>query len=387
MMSTVDVLVIGAGIQGAGVAQAAAAAGYSVRVLEKTGVASATSSRSSKLIHGGLRYLETGQLGLVRECLRERDILLRLAPHWVRRVPFYIPIYRHSRRKTWKIRAGLSLYAALNGLKRASWFSTLPRRQWAGLDGLDTVDLNSVFRYYDAQTDDAALTQAVMRSAQRLGAELVCPGEFLGAQRMPSCYHVQYRAGDVEMECIATALVNATGPWGNEVLARIHPRIDPPAVELVQGTHLVLDGVLQQGIYYTEAEDSRAVFVMPWHGQTLIGTTETVYHGDPLQAKPLAVEEKYLLRTFQRYFPQRRVQVHDRFAGLRVLPRTGTAAFDRPRETLYMTDVTHRPRLVAIYGGKLTSYRATALKALAVLRPMLPQRATRADTAFLELND
>lgn len=387
MTSAVDVLVIGAGIQGVGVAQAAAAAGYSVRVLEKTGVASATSSRSSKLIHGGLRYLETGQLGLVRECLRERDILLRIAPHWVRRVPFYIPIYRHSRRPALKIRTGLSLYAALNSFKRASWFSSLPRRQWADLDGLNTTDLESVFRYYDAQTDDAALTQAVMRSAQRLGVELVCPGEFLGAQRTASCYQVRYRAGDIDIECTAATLVNATGPWGNEVLARIHPKIEPPAVELVQGTHLVLDGVLQQGIYYTEADDGRAVFVMPWHGQTLIGTTETVYRGDPLQAKPLATEEQYLLRTFQRYFPQRLTQVRDRFAGLRVLPRTSAAAFDRPRETLYITDVVHGARLVGIYGGKLTSYRATALKALDVIRPVLPQRAARADTAFLELND
>ena len=387
MTSAVDVLVIGAGIQGAGVAQAAAAAGYSVRVLEKTGVASATSSRSSKLIHGGLRYLETGQLGLVRECLRERDILLRIAPQLVRRVPFHIPIYRHSRRSAWKIRAGLSLYAGLNSLQRASWFSSMPRRQWTELDGLSTIDLIAVFRYYDAQTDDAALTQAVMRSAQRLDAELVCPGEFVGAQRTPGGYRVRYRAGDHEVECSAAALVNAAGPWGNEALAGIRPRLDPPAVELVQGTHLVLDGGLEQGIYYTEAGDGRAVFVMPWHGQTLIGTTETAYHGDPAQAQPLAAEEKYLLRTFQQYFPQRPVHVRDRFAGLRVLPHTNGAAFDRPRETLYMTDAARGARLVGIYGGKLTSYRAAALKALDVIWPVLPRRATRADTAFLELND
>lgn len=387
MKSDVDVLVIGAGIQGAGIAQAAAAAGYSVRVLEKTGVASATSSRSSKLIHGGLRYLETGQLGLVRECLRERDILLRIAPQLVRRVAFHIPIYRHSRRSAWKIRAGLALYAVLNGVQRSSWFSSLPRRQWAELDGLNTIDLDAVFRYYDAQTDDVALTLAVMRSAQRLGAELVCPGEFLGARRTAGDYRVQYRAGNVEMECAAATLVNAAGPWGNEVLARIHPRLEPPAVELVQGAHLVLAGSLQQGIYYTEADDGRAVFVMPWHGQTLIGTTETVYHGDPAQAQALDAEEKYLLRTFQQYFPQRPAQVRDRFAGLRVLPRTSTAAFDRPRETLYMTDAARDTRLVGIYGGKLTSYRAAALKALDVIRPVLPRRAARADTALLELND
>lgn len=387
MTRDVDVLVIGAGIQGAGVAQAAAAAGYSVRVLEKTGVASATSSRSSKLIHGGLRYLETGQLGLVRECLRERDILLRIAPQLVRRVPFHIPVYRHSLRGAWKIRAGLSLYAGLNRFQRSSWFTALPLTQWEDLDGLNTIDLRAVFRYYDAQTDDAALTQAVMRSAQKLDAELLCPGEFLDAQRTTGGYRVRYRTPAGEAECQTCALVNAAGPWVNEVLARIQPPARPPAIELVQGTHLVLDGELHQGIYYIEAEDGRAVFVMPWRGRTLVGTTEAGYRGDPALARPLAREEEYLLRTLQAYFPQRAPRVHERFTGLRVLPQTATPAFHRPRETLYLTDTPTGAHLVGIYGGKLTSYRAAALKALNAIRPVLPRRAARADTALLPLND
>ncbi|MBS1246874.1 MAG: FAD-dependent oxidoreductase [Proteobacteria bacterium] len=188
-----DLVVIGAGIHGAGAAQAAAAAGYSVLVLEQTGIASATSCRSSKLIHGGLRYLESGQLNLVRESLRERDILLRIAPQLVRLVPFHIPIYRHTARRSWQIRAGLSLYALLGNLRRHAWFDTLPRTQWDELDGLTTRNLQAVFRYQDAQTDDAALTQAVMRSAQSLGAELVVPGEFLAAQHTANGYAVRYR--------------------------------------------------------------------------------------------------------------------------------------------------------------------------------------------------
>ena len=225
----VDVIVIGAGIHGAGVAQAAAAAGYSVQVLEKTGIACATSCRSSKLIHGGLRYLESGQFGLVRECLRERDILLRIAPALVRLVPFHIPVYRATRRRPWKIRAGLSLYALLNRLQRPAWFTALPRRDWELLDGLATEDLQTVFRYHDAQTDDAALTRAVMHSAQILGAELICPGEFLGAQRTRQGYVVRYRTPQGEVECIGAALVNAAGPWAKAALARISPAL-PPAV-------------------------------------------------------------------------------------------------------------------------------------------------------------
>ncbi len=380
-----DLVVIGAGIHGAGAAQAAAAAGYSVLVLEQTGIASATSCRSSKLIHGGLRYLESGQLNLVRESLRERDILLRIAPQLVRLVPFHIPIYRHTARRSWQIRAGLSLYAMLGNLRRHAWFASLPRTQWDELDGLATRNLQAVFHYQDAQTDDAALTQAVMRSAQSLGAELVVPGEFLAAQRTANGYAVHYHTPHGEAESHCTALVNAAGPWINTVLARITPRVPPTAIELVQGTHIVLDGPVQRGVYYTEAEDGRAVFVMPWRNMTLVGTTETRFRGDPAQVRPLATEVEYLLRTFRRYFPERDPWVRDQFAGLRVLPLAKGAAFHRPRETFFPTDTSQQPRLVSICGGKLTGYRITTQKVLALLHASLPARQARADTATLRI--
>ena len=403
MTGQYDLIVIGAGIHGAGTAQAAAAAGYSVLVLEQSGIASATSCRSSKLIHGGLRYLESGQLNLVRESLRERDILLRIAPQLVRLVPFHIPVYRHTARRPWQIRAGLSLYAILGNLRRHARFATLPRSQWNGLDGLATENLQTVFRYQDAQTDDAALTQAVMRSAQSLGAELVVPGAFLGAQRSAHGYAVRYHTPQGEAESHCAALVNASGPWINGVLARIAPHVPPPAIELVQGTHIVLDGALRHGVYYTEAEDGRAVFVMPWRGMTLVGTTETRFRGDPAQVRPQTAEVEYLLRTFRRYFPQRDAQLRDQFAGLRVLPLTESAAFrppwmaevpetqeqffgHRPRETLFPTDVPQQPHLVSICGGKLTGYRATAQKVLALLAPTLPARTQRGDTRTLPLS-
>jgi len=386
MTRQVDLIVIGAGIHGAGAAQAAAAAGQSVLVLEQTGVASATSCRSSKLIHGGLRYLESGQFNLVRESLRERDILLRIAPQLVRLVPFHIPIYRHTARRPWQIRAGLSLYALLGNLRRHAWFASLPRTQWDELDGLATENLQAVFRYQDAQTDDAALTQAVMRSAQSLSAELVVPGEFLGAQRTASGYAVRYRTaqGDVESHC--TALVNAAGPWVNTVLGHVTPQLPPAAIELVQGTHIVLDGPLQRGVYYTEAEDGRAVFVMPWRSMTLVGTTETRFSGDPAQVRPRTTEVEYLLRTFRRHFPQRDMQMRDQFAGVRVLPLADGTAFHRPRETLYRTDTSALPHLVSIYGGKLTGYRATAEKVAALLAPVLSARTRRGDTRTLVLD-
>ena len=386
MTAGVDVVVIGAGIHGAGCAQAAAAAGHSVRVLEKTGIAAATSCRSSKLIHGGLRYLESGQISLVRESLRERAVLLRIAPKLVRLVPFNIPVYRDTHRSRLALRTGLSLYALLDNLRTRAWYQSVPRRDWATLDGLDTTQLKAVYRYHDAQTDDAKLTHAVMRSARSLGAELLCPAEFLGATRRGDGWRVRYRTAQGEAECDCRALVNATGPWVNTVLAGITPAVPRPEIELVQGSHIVIDGALLRGAYYTEAEDRRAVFVMPWRGGlTLIGTTETPYHGDPAQVRPRPEEIDYLLRTFRRYFPYRDTDIRDQFAGLRVLPKAPGQAFGRSRETLYMTDDELRPRLVSVVGGKLTGYRAAAEKVMVLLAPMLPERTRRGDTRLLPL--
>lgn len=386
MSERFDVVVIGGGIHGVGVAQAAAAAGHSVLVLERSALAAGTSSKSSKLIHGGLRYLESMQLRLVRESLHEREILLRVAPDLVKLVPFHIPVYRHTTRPPWMIRAGLSLYALLGGLNEHARFTSRPRREWDALDGLDTCGLRAVFRYFDAQTDDAALTRAVMRSAQSLGARLECPAEFLGAERRPDGYRVRYRGAGGDRECEAATLVNAAGPWANIALARIAPAPSVRAIELVQGAHIVLDGAVHGGIYYVEApRDRRAVFVMPWHGATLVGTTETPFAGDPAAVRALDDEVAYLGETFARYFPQRPVAVRERFAGLRVLPAGSGRAFSRPRETIYHPDDAADPRLITLYGGKLTGYRAAARQVLRRLAHALPVRLPRAETAELPL--
>ena len=189
MTADYDVVIIGAGIHGAGVAQAAAAAGYSVLVLEQyDAVAQGSSSRSSKLIHGGLRYLESGQFHLVRECLRERSILLRNAPHLVELVPFHIPVYRETRRRPWKIVLGLGIYS-LFSRKR---FHKISRDDWHQLDGLRCDRLDAVFSYYDAQTDDARLTRTVLASARDLGADLVTAAEFMLARLQGDGVEVTY---------------------------------------------------------------------------------------------------------------------------------------------------------------------------------------------------
>lgn len=386
-MMKYDLVVIGGGIHGAGIAQAAAARGFSVLALEQSGLASGTSSRSSKLIHGGLRYLESGQFGLVRECLQERALLLKLAPDLVRLQPFYIPVYHNTTRRPWQLRAGLSLYAVLGGMDKATRFHTLPRRAWANLDGLDTTRLQGVFQYWDGQTDDAALTRAVMHSAQELGAQLSMPSTFTGAEIGAQGCTVHYAHNGQPQSCEASVLVNAAGPWVNHVLDKITPAPAQLQVELVQGTHIIVSGKITQGIYYVEApRDQRAVFVMPWQGKVMVGTTETAYHGDPASVQPLPGEKDYLLETLAHYFPRYRSpqqrEILSAFAGLRVLPSGTGTAFGRPRDTTLHAAL---PRLLTVYGGKLTAYRVTAERVMQQIAPALPPRNIIADTRTLKL--
>lgn len=385
-----DVVIIGGGIHGAGVAQAAAAAGYSVLVLEHTALASGTSSRSSKLIHGGLRYLESAQYGLVKECLRERALLLKLAPDLVKLQPFYIPIYANTQRRPWQIRAGLTLYSLLGGLSRDTRFSKVPRRNWDSLDGIKREGLQVVYRYYDGQTDDVALTRAVMASAQRLDAVLEMPAEFISARPHKQGCSIEYSHSGKTKRCSAKVLVNAAGPWVNQVLGRVDSSLNKVAVELVQGTHLVLEGKVSQGIYYMEApQDQRAVFAIPWKGNTMVGTTETLYQGAPSQVAPLQSEVEYLQNVLAHYFPERfslqQQRVIEKFAGLRVLPVGSGSAFSRPRDTLLEVDNEETPKILSIYGGKLTAYRITAQRVLQRIQPSLPQRKIRAEVTKLHL--
>lgn len=382
-----DLVVVGAGIQGVGVAQAAAAAGYSVLVVEQHGVASATSSKSSKLIHGGLRYLESGQIGLVRESLRERAILLKNAPSLVKLEPLHIPVYQHSSRASWKIRTGLSLYALLGGLGEANRFSSLAPEQWQQLSGLKQQGLKAVYQYYEAQTDDAALTRAVLASAVSLGAETAIPARFIAAERRAGSCVVHLESQGAQHSVETRALINCGGPWANQVISGVQPAMATSPVELVQGSHLLLPPLLKQYFYLESPSDRRAIFVLPWQGQLLVGTTETPHHEAPELSHCLASEQAYLLETLAFYFPDIDVAAVpvNSFAGLRVLPRSDKAAFSRSREVLISVDDELRPLVLSVMGGKLTTYRATALLVMRRLKGVLPRRTAQADTASLPL--
>lgn len=388
-----DLVIVGGGIHGAGVAQAAAAAGYKALVVEKDKLASGTSSRSSKLIHGGLRYLESGEFSLVRECLQERDRLLTLAPDLVQLKPFYVPIYKNTRRRPWQLYIGLSLYWLLSGCSYTGRFRKLPQSEWQQLDGLKTTDLECVFEYWDGQTDDATLTRAVMQSALSLGAELHMPAQFLGARLDDQGCEVEYSYNNEQINCTARVLVNAAGPWAGQVLEQISPAPHKQAfcdVELVQGTHLLLPGALKKGMYYLEApQDQRAIFIMQRGENILLGTTEKGYAGDPDNVCPSVEEVDYLLDVLRHYFPDHLATTSDKilssYAGLRVLPGGNDSPFSRAREIILAVDRDQQPRLLTIYGGKLTSYRIDAEKVINKLATSLPNQKPVADTRVLPL--
>ena len=286
-----------------------------------------------------------------------------------------------------ELRAGLSLYTMLAGFRRHTGFRSIPRRRWSQLDGLTPDGLQHVFQYWDAQTDDRQLTEAVMRSAESLGAIGRCPAEFVSADVTGIACRSRYRWQGIEHEVESAVIVNAAGPWASAVAARMTPQPPTPAVDLVQGTHLELPGQLEQGCYYLESPaDGRAVFVLPWRGGTLLGTTERLYVGDPGKVVPTQPEIDYLLETYRHYFPRRSPEVLDQWAGLRVLPAGRDAASKRSRETQLPVDNPRRPRVIAVFGGKLTGYRATAEKVIQRLKATLLPRSPRADTRSLKLS-
>ncbi|RDH81632.1 MAG: hypothetical protein DIZ80_16310 [endosymbiont of Galathealinum brachiosum] len=365
-----DIVIIGAGIQGSGVAQAAAASGYKTLVIEKLPQAGlCTSSKSSKLIHGGLRYLESGQFKLVRECLQERKILLKNAPQLVKLIPFYIPVYSHSIRPAWLIWIGLLIYS-LFSLKT---FSIVKKKDQHYLDGLKLKNIKTIFKYYDAQTDDKRLTQAVITSAKNMGADVLYDTDFIKSYAEESIHNVSYKSNRQYHNIKCRCLINCTGPWVDSTQDKISPPLKLPDTELVAGTHIIINRPIKQGAYYIEAADKRAVFVMPWKdSQTLIGTTERTHTDDADNLMPTENEVFYLLETYNHYFNEKLTlnDITQSFSGLRVLPVSNTASFNKSRESLIIHN-SKTPALITLVGGKLTAYRASSEEVILKIKKLL----------------
>jgi glycerol-3-phosphate dehydrogenase len=355
---TFDVLVIGGGITGAGVALDAATRGLSVALVERNDFASGTSGRSSRLIHGGLRYLERADVGLVRESLRERATLLRLAPHLVRPFRFYIAERSPSRRAA--LRAGLSIYNALAaGTGSARHRAILPSELGRAAPGL--ADPPPGLTYLECRTDDARLTLAVIRTARAYGA-LVANHAAVSALITDVAGRVTGARVDdgltsARLDVRAKVTVNATGVWSD--LIRALGCEAPEMLRPSKGVHLVLrPGAIATTVAVAlRASDGRPVFVLPWHDRTYIGTSDTPYEGDLDEPTVRAEDTHYLLEAVAESFPgvsQRDVIAS--WAGLRPL---------LDRDHGHTRDLSRRhvieerpPGLLTVTGGKLTTYRA-----------------------------
>ncbi len=370
-----DLIVIGAGINGAAIAREAALRGWSVLLLEQSDIASGTSSTSSRLIHGGLRYLEHAELGLVRESLLERERLLRLAPHLVEPLALYLPVYRHSRRPLWKVRAGLALYDLLTlGAGRM-----LPRHRHLTreqvlerLPGLAGDDLVGAAHYFDARvTWPERLVLENVQDAVEHGTQLKTHTRVtaLIIERQ-SIRGVQWQATDgARGRASAALVVNAAGPWVDQVLGSV---ADRRLIGGTRGTHLIVapfPGAPAGAVYAEAASDGRPFFTIPWNGLYLIGTTDERFDGDPDTCDPTEAEMQYLLEAASALFPQGRLAEHVRYAhaGVRPLPNTaGRATGAITRRHLIVTHPGVRG-LYSIIGGKLTTHRALAEQTLAKL--------------------
>jgi glycerol-3-phosphate dehydrogenase len=375
-----DVLVIGGGITGAGVALDAATRGYSVAVVERGDYAIGTSSRSSKLVHGGLRYLQNFDLGLVREALLERQINVALAPHLVKPLPLIVPAFDGARpdRLTG---IGLNMYDVMAVDK----LSPLARRRsredadWSParhrtIGGEEVAELlpalasrrpTGGYLFYDCQTDDVRLVLTVLAEAERFGAVAVNGVEAVGLlEEGGRACGARLRDGDAELEVRAANVVNATGVWADRLRPEeLHDEAEVPVIRPSRGTHIIVPGETLPMVAgaIAPAGGGRTIFVLPWLGQTLIGTTDNDYEGDLEHVKPAHGDVEYLLEAVNAFFGSvlQPGDIAGAYAGVRPLISTGD-----PRKSV---DISRKAELyetssgmITITGGKLTTWRRMA---------------------------
>ncbi|MEO8465423.1 MAG: glycerol-3-phosphate dehydrogenase/oxidase [Gammaproteobacteria bacterium] len=375
-----ELIVIGAGINGAAIAREAALAGLKVLVVERDDIGAGTSSASSRLIHGGLRYLEYGELGLVYESLHERERLLRHAPHLVKPLELVIPVYRGARRPRWQIAIGLAVYDLLSIGRSVPGRTLLDRDELlARIPGLNPRELVGGASYYDAQARyperlvvenlrDAVANGAVLKTRTRATRVRVVGGRAVG---------IEWRAADgATGDATAPLIVNAAGPWVDEVLGPIqHTRL----LGGTKGSHVIVPtfpGAPRTGVYVEAAADGRPFFILPWNDLLLIGTTDERFEGDAGAATIDSREIAYLTTETERKFPgvaglaDRVLYTHTGIRPLPWQPRGATAAITR-------SHVIRRHRaargLYSVVGGKLTTHRALAEDVLRKVRRELPR--------------
>jgi D-erythritol 1-phosphate dehydrogenase len=373
-LGTVDCVVIGGGINGAGLARDAAGRGLSVILCEKGDLAEGTSSRSGKLIHGGLRYLEYYEFRLVREALIEREVMLKAAPHIVWPMRFVLP-HSPQQRSAWLIRLGLFLYDNLGGRRTLSGsrklnLSTAPEGQPIN-DAYTTA-----FEYSDCWVDDARLVLLNALDAKERGAKILTRTEATSARRVDGNWHVTFTQQNGETHAVrAKALLNAAGPWVDTIISTVVGSNAPHRVRLVKGSHIIVpkfwDG---SQAYVLQNTDKRLIFVNPYESDmALIGTTDVPQDIRPEDVAITEEEIQYLLDAVNRYLRKsimRRDILHT-YSGVRPLyddNAINPSAITRD----YVFDVDGTPPILSVFGGKITTYRKLAEHALQKLRPFFP---------------
>lgn len=373
MSTTHDLFIIGGGINGVGIARDAAGRGYSVALAEMDDLASGTSSWSSKLVHGGVRYLEHYEFLLVRKALKEREVLWASAPHIIAPMRFILP-HHEGLRPAWFLRLGLFIYDHLGGRK------LLPPTKTVDLaNGIYGEPLKAMFKkgfqYSDCQVDDSRLVVLNAMDAAARGARIMTRTQVKSARRDSGKWYIETensRTGAFETH-VARMLINAAGPWVDEVLKGALGRNDAQNVRMVQGSHIVVPAMFDHdNAYIFQNADERIIFAIPWKDNTtLIGTTDRDYEGDPGDAVISDEEITYLCEAASEYFekPVRREDIVHTYSGVRPLFDDGTAAAkEATRDYTFKSDGIEGTRgdpiapLINIFGGKITTYRELGVK-------------------------
>ncbi|KQM92893.1 MULTISPECIES: glycerol-3-phosphate dehydrogenase [Sphingomonas] len=376
----VDLLIVGGGINGTGIARDAAGRGLSVLLVEQDDLASHTSSASTKLIHGGLRYLEYGELRLVREALIERERLLAIAPHIIWPLQFVLP-QTHSPRPAWMVRLGLFLYDHLGGRK------VLPATRTVHLDRDPLGDglkpgATRAFVYSDCWVEDSRLVVLNARDAAEHGATILTRTRLVATTRRDGGWSATIADAQGERTVTARVLVNAAGPWVADVLGKVPDSRRDRGVRLIKGSHIVVPRLYAgDHALLLQNPDKRVVFAIPYEGRfTLIGTTDEAWQGAPGPATIDAAETAYLCDTIDRYF-QRGITPADivwSYSGIRPLydDHAANASAVTRDYVLDLDAAEDRAAMLSIFGGKITTYRKLAEHAMTQLAPFFPDRNT-----------
>ncbi|MGE3830406.1 MAG: glycerol-3-phosphate dehydrogenase [Parvibaculaceae bacterium] len=383
-----DLVIIGGGINGCGIARDAAGRGLKVLLAEQGDLAGATSSASTKLIHGGLRYLEHYEFRLVREALIEREVLLQAAPHIIRPLRFVLPHHRGLR--PWPVlRLGLFLYDHLGGRKILPATRSVDLRHDVTGEPLKP-EFTRAFEYSDCWVEDARLVVLNAIGARERGADIRTRTRCVAAHRQDGLWRCTLDRAGERTTVSARMLINTGGPWVSEVLGNVIGMNDPDKIRMVKGSHIVVDKLYDHDrCYIFQNKDGRICFAIPYEQNfTLIGTTDQDHHGDPAKPKISVDERDYLLAAVSDYFkrPVTAEMVRWSYAGIRPLYDDGASkAQEATREYVLKLDAPDgQPPLLSVFGGKITTFRKLAEAALEKVAPFFPQmgKPWTAEAAF-----